>query len=430
MASFASTAHVVDVGGRGFGPDANEVYEEGIFIPIMRFADAGEVDAGLLNLVRHNVREADQVVGDLYSLAACNATGHRRLMAMMDEFGIGTLDPLRDFIFENSLAATLERLRNLPAGRCTNEMVTDGYGEPVRIAVALDVSGDGIHADFTGTSGPSPRGINVPLVYTKAYCCYALKCALAPDIPNNHASLAPFTIGAPEGTIVNAVHPAAVSVRHVIGHMIPDTVLGALAKLLPDRIPAEGASSLWNIHISVRPRPGQAEGRSAEILMFNSGGTGARPGLDGLDTTAFPSGVMTMPVEATEHTGPILIWRKEFREGSGGEGTHRGGLGQVIEIQAMPGHDFHFNAMFDRVDHPARGRQGGRAGAPGGVRLDDGTALKAKGRQFVPGDRRLVLELPGGGGFGDPSARDPALAEQDRRRGYVAPRLADDGGRS
>lgn len=425
VAFFASTAHVVDVGGRGFGPDANEVYEEGIFIPIMRFAHAGDVNAELLNLIRHNVRESNQVVGDLHSLAACNATGHRRLMAMMDEFGIHTLDPLRDFIFENSLAATLERLRDLPAGRCTNDMVTDGYGEPVRIAVTLDVSGEGIHADFTGSSRPSALGINVPLVYTKAYCCYGLKCALAPDIPNNHASLAPFTVSAPEGTIVNARHPAAVSVRHVIGHMVPDTVLGALAKLVPDRIPAEGASSLWNIHISVRPQQGYDGGRSAEILMFNSGGTGARPGLDGLHTTAFPSGVMTMPVEATEHTGPIVIWRKEFREGSGGNGRYRGGLGQVIEIQATPGHDFHFNAMFDRVDHPARGRQGGGDGASGGVRLDDGTMMKAKGRQFVPGDRTLVLELPGGGGFGDPGARDAALAEEDRRRGYVIARDQD-----
>lgn len=428
VAFFACTAHVVDVGGRGFGPDANEVYEEGIFVPIMRFADAGEVDASLLNLIRHNVREANQVVGDLYSLAACNATGHHRLMAMMDEFGIATLDPLRDFIFENSLAATLERLQGIPGGRCSNDMVTDGYGEPVRIAVTLDVSRDGIHADFAGSSGPSALGINVPLVYTKAYCCYALKCALAPDIPNNHASLSPFTVSAPEHTIVNAAHPAAVSVRHVIGHMVPDTVLGALAKLLPDRIPAEGASALWNIHISVRPRPGNAGGRSAEILMFNSGGSGARPGRDGLNTTAFPSGVMTMPVEATEHTGPIVIWRKEFRDGSGGDGRHRGGLGQTIELQALAGHDFHFNAMFDRVDHPARGRQGGGAGAPGRVRLDDGRAMKAKGRQFVPGDRTLVLDLPGGGGFGDPSARDPALVDEDRRRGYVTPRPPEDEG--
>ena len=134
----------------------------------------------------------------------------------------------------------------------------------------------------------------------------------------------------------------------------------------------------------------------AEMLLFSSGGSGARRRGDGMNATAFPSGVMGMSIEALEQTGPVVFWRKELREGSGGPGKYRGGLGQVIEIGAADGHHFHFNAMFDRVDHPARGRAGGCAGAPGGVRLDDGTPLRAKGRQYVPPERRLVLELPGG----------------------------------
>jgi N-methylhydantoinase B len=416
---FASTAHVVDVGGRGFGPDANEVYEEGIFIPIMKFSEGGKLRNDVIKIIRQNVRESHQVIGDLHSLAACNHAGHTRLMTMMDEFAIESLEVLRDFIFEHSLATTLKRLKALPAGNYKNEMTTDGYGKPITIAVSLSVTETGIHADFAGTSETSALGINVPLVYTKAYCCYALKCALAPDIPNNFASLSPFTISADEETIVNALHPAPVSVRHVIGHMVPDTVLGALAQMLPDQIPAEGAATLWNIHISVRPLRGNVGGRSAEILMFNSGGSGARPEMDGLNTTAFPSGVMTMPVEATEHTGPIVIWRKEFREGSGGDGKYRGGLGQIIELQAAEGHDFHFNAMFDRVDFPARGRGGGKAGQQGSVRLDDGTKLRGKGRQYVPSERTLILELPGGGGFGDPATRNTALIAQDKKRGYI-----------
>ncbi len=274
---FACTAHVVDVGGRGFGPDANEVYEEGIFIPIMKFADRGAVDQTLVRIVRQNVREADQVVGDLYSLAACNEIGHRRLMDMMDEFQIGTLDALRDFIFENSRTATLARLAALPAGRYSNSMTVDGYGSPVEMKVRLDVSAQGVHADFDGTSGPSPLGINVPLIYTMAYCCYGLKCALAPEIPNNHASLAPFTIRAPKDCILNAQYPAPVAVRHVLGHFVPDVVLGALSTMQPDLAPAEGAGALWNIHLSVRPASGTSPApgetpQSAEILMFNSGG--------------------------------------------------------------------------------------------------------------------------------------------------------------
>jgi N-methylhydantoinase B len=420
----ASTAHLVDVGGRGFGPDASQVYEEGIFIPIMKFARRGVVNDDLIRIVRHNVREADQVVGDLHSLAACNRTGHRRLMEMMDEFRLDSLDELRDFMFENSRRATLEKLAALPAGSYTNELTVDGYGAPVTMKARLDVSAQGVHADFTGTSGPSLLGINVPLIYTKAYCCYGLKCALAPDIPNNHASLAPFTVSAPTDSILNAQHPAPVAVRHVLGHFVPDTVLGALAKIAPQLAPAEGAGALWNIHISVRPAPGAqaASGealQSAEVLMFNSGGSGARGSLDGLNATAFPSGVHAVSVEATEHTGPIIIWRKELREDSGGDGRQRGGLGQVMEIGVRDGHQMHFNAMFDRIDHPARGRSGGGEGRAGVVRLDDGTPMRAKGRQLLPQGRRLVLELPGGGGFGAPAERAASARERDLQMGYV-----------
>ena len=241
---------------------------------------------------------------------------------------------------------------------------------------------------------------------------------VAPDIPNNWASLEFFTISSPPN-ILNAGRPAPVSLRHVIGHMVPDLVLGALAKALPGRILAEGAAALWNIHISARPVKG-GEGRRAEMLMFNSGGMGARPGLDGLSATAFPSGVMTMPIEATEQTGPIVIWRKELRSGSGGDGEFRGGLGQVIEIEAMPGHEFDFSAMFDRISHPAKGREGGSDGAPGSVMLDDGTVLRPKGWQHVPGGRRLLLKLPGGGGYGDPHRRSPQARSDDASKGYIA----------
>ncbi|MEE9428522.1 MAG: hydantoinase B/oxoprolinase family protein [Paracoccaceae bacterium] len=428
---FACTAHVVDVGGRGFGPDGNDVYEEGIYVPIMKFSERGKLNTDLINILRHNIREKDQVIGDLHSLASCNEIGHRRLMEMMDEFGLKTLESLGDFIFENSRRATLEKLTLLPEGSYQNDMTVDGYGSPVSMVVRLDVSANGVHADFDGTSLQSPLGINVPLIYTAAYCGYGLKCALAPEIPNNHASLAPFTVSAPPGSILNALHPAPVAVRHVLGHFIPDVVLGALAKMQPDLAPAEGSSALWNIQIAVRPIQGEqaAKGerlQSAEMLMFNSGGTGARPALDGLNATAFPSGVHSMSVEATEQTGPITVWRKELREGSGGAGRQRGGLGQIIEISANQGHQIHLNAMFDRVEYPARGREGGQSGAAGRVSLSDGTRMRSKGRQGVPSDLRVVLDLPGGGGFGNPLKRERALIEDDLRLGYILPEQSAD----
>ena len=426
---FASTAHVVDVGGRGFGPDANEVYEEGIYIPIMKFAERGEVDKRLINILRHNVREADQVIGDLYSLSSCNDTGHRRLMDMMDEFGLENLNDLRDFIFSNSLRATLEQIKDLPAGSYHNELTADGYDGPVYMKVRLDVSDGEVLADFEGTSGLSAKGINVPLVYTTAYACYALKCTLAPTIPNNHASLEPFKVTAPVNCILNALHPAPVAIRHVLGQFLPDLVLGALHEMLPDTVPAEGSSALWNVQLGAVPIEGAeaANGeslRQSQILMFNSGGTGARPGLDGLSATAFPSGVHTMSSEVTEHVGPITIWRKEMREGSGGAGTRRGGLGQVIELSANPGHRIYINAMFDRCENPARGRDGGQSGSAGSVSLDDDTVMQSKGKQWIPEGRRLVLNLPGGGGYGNPQGRDKVLVQQDVERGYISQQQA------
>lgn len=414
---FACTAHVVDVGGRGFGADGKSVYEEGIQIPIMKFARAGEVNGDLIRLLRANVREPNQVVGDFYSLAACNDVGHRRLIDMMEETGLDTLDALGSFIFTRTRAAMLERIAALPKGAWTNDLVTDGYDTPVRLAARVAIGEDAVNVDLTGTDGVSRWGINVPIIYTKAYACYALKCVVAPDIPNNWASLALFTISSPVN-ILNAERPAPVSLRHVLGHMIPDLVLGALAKALPGQVLAEGAAALWNIHISARPA-NDAEGRRAEILMFNSGGMGARPALDGLSATAFPSGVMTMAVEATEQTGPIVVWRKELRPDSGGDGQFRGGLGQIIEIAALPGYEFDFSAMFDRVTHAARGRDGGSDGAAGIVALEDGTKMKPKGWQHVPAGRSLVLHLPGGGGFGPPRRRAPDARASDRSRGYV-----------
>lgn len=426
---FACTAHVVDVGGRGFGADANSVYEEGIYLPIMKFAERGTVDQTLIRIVRGNVREPDQLIGDIYALASCNETGHRRLIDMMGEFGLSDLEGIAEFILENSRRATLERIAALPRSGAEGEMVIDGYDQPITIHVKLKIEEDRILCDFAGTSGVDKKGINVPLVYTKAYACYALKCAIAPEIPNNAASLAPFEITAPEHTIVNAVHPAPVALRHVIGHMIPDTVYDALDKILPETVPAEGAGCLCNFQVSLRPASEAARkagARRAEVLAFNSGGSGARPALDGMSATAFPSGVMTMPVEATEQVGPVIIWRKELRPDSGGAGKYRGGLGQYMEVGAVEGHEFDFQAMFDRVRHPARGRAGGSDGAPTTIAQDDGTAMKGKGKQFVPEGRRVMLAFPGGAGYGAPAERDPALVKRDLARGYISAEAARD----
>jgi len=426
---FACTAHVVDIGGRGFGADAASVYEEGLYIPIMKFAERGQVDQTLVRIVRGNVREPDQLIGDIYALATCNEIGHRRLIDMMQEFDLADLGGIASFILENSRRATLERIAALPRKSADGELIVDGFDKPITLKVKVTIHEDRIVSDFTGTSGLDKKGINCPLVYAKAYACYALKVAIAPEIPNNAASLAPFEIVAPVDTIVNAVHPAPVALRHIVGHFVPDAVFNAFDQIVPGLVPAEGAGCLCNFQVSLRPcsdAPASANARRSEVLTFNSGGSGARPEFDGLNATAFPSGVMTMPVEATEHAGPVIIWRKELRPDSGGAGKQRGGLGQYMEVSAREGYEFDFQAMFDRVDHPALGRRGGGAGAPTTIAQDDGSKMNGKGKQFVAHGRRVVMAFPGGAGYGDASERDLSAIKRDLARGYISEQSAAD----
>ena len=427
---FANTAHVTDVGGLGMGPEGRSVFEEGMYIPIVKCFDRGVANETFFDILRAGTRLPVELEGDVYSLCACNDAGIRRLDEMMGEFGLDTLDELAEHIFDASRRATVAAIAALPPGVYRAEIGSDGYEAPVTLAAVMTVAADNITVDFAGTSGLSTRGINVPAAYTRAYAAFGIKVVVAPDIPNNTASLEPFRCVIPEGCILNAPRPYPVSVRHVIGHLLPDLMMGCLHGAVPDRVAAEGASCLWNPPlrgggaVSGQARPNRPVLPDFEVITFNSGGTGARPTLDGLDATAFPSGVRTMPVEATEAVAPIVIWRKELRPGSGGAGRTRGGLGQIMEIAGRDDLEFACNAIFDRVANAPRGRDGGGDGAPGRVTLKSGATLRTKGFQIIPDGERLILELPGGGGMGDPHERDQALVVADVRNGLVTPEQA------
>jgi N-methylhydantoinase B len=430
---FASTVHVVDIGGLGMGPDGRQVYEEGLSIPLMALAREGRMNEDLLRIIRANVREPLQVEGDVYALAACNDEGSRRLIEMMEEFGIANLDRLGATIIETSRQATLAAIRKLKPGRYRNVLTMDGFDRPLTLAAEMTIGEGGIHVDYAGTSPASAFGINVVLNYTTAYTAFGVKCLVAPEVPNNAGSLSPITVSAPEGCLLNARRPRAVAARHTVGHMLPDVVFGCLHPVIPGGVPAEGASSLWIPQIFggadlVEEVGGNGsagpEIRPFSTAIFHCGGAGARPDKDGLDVTAFPSGVRTIPVEATEAVAPVIFRRREFRDGSGGAGRCRGGLGQIIELGGIDDTPIAMLCNFERINNPARGRGGGGAGAPGRVGLASGRPIGAKGRQTVPGGDFIRLELPGGGGFGDPAARDPERVALDVADGLVSPEAA------
>jgi N-methylhydantoinase B len=402
---FASTCHFMDVGGIGFGPDGRDVFEEGFYVPPSRMIAAGVVDQTLISLVRANSRYPAEAEGDLFSLASCNAIGVKRLGEMLVEFKLDNLSELADEIISRSRRAVLAEIAKLPEREVSGSMTLDGYDQPVTLQARLKISKEGIELDYSGTSRISARGINVPLSYCQAYSAFGLACSIFPHIPNNSGTLSVLKITAPEGSILNAVRPSPVSSRHVIGQMLPDVVFNCLAQISPDRVLAEGAGALWNLILEDGHDACVTEGitdtQRFSALSVLTGGTGARPNADGLNATAFPSGVSGVPIEVIETITPLVYWRKEFRANSGGNGKFRGGMGQVIEIGHRDGHPFYLFAALDRIHNPARGRFGGSDGAPGKVSLASGKMLNGKGKQLIPQGEVLVVETPGGGGYGE-----------------------------
>lgn len=396
---FACTSHVLDVGGIGFLPDASDVFQEGLRIPIGYLMREGAMDARLMELILANSRDPFGVEGDIHSLITSNETGARALCVMLDEFGREGLDRVDDYILAQSEKAMRAAIAEMPAGRWDYHIRMDGYDHPIDLRATLVSDGSSIHVDLAGSSPQVGRGINVPLCYATAYAVYGLACVFGPEIPNNSGSLAPFTVTAPPGCILNAQDPAPVTSRHLVGQMMPDLVLGCLRQAIPDRVPAESTSCVWHMvfrgKVSDEASPGMA-------IVTASGGMGARPGLDGLTATGFPSGVSTTPIEIVEQGGAILVERKELRVGSGGAGASRGGDGLSIAVSSATGRPIDLLAIFDRIRNPPRGVFGGADGAPGSIALSSGRPIGAKGIQRIEPGETLLIETPGGGGLGTP----------------------------
>jgi N-methylhydantoinase B len=421
-AYFGNCCHALDVGGRGLGADARQVYEEGLFVPVTRLFRRGEPNEELFRIIRANVRAPFEVIGDLHAQAASNDVGGARLVEMVEEFDLGDIESLSDEVCSRSERAMREAIEALADGVYENEAYTDGFDEPIRLAVSIRVDGNEMFIDFEGSSPQSERGINVVLNYTAAYTTFGVKCAISPEVPNNDGSFQPVHVTAPEESILNALHPAPVGARHIVGHFLPGVIHGALAKAIPGKVLAQGADSLWNTQIT-----GQREdGEPFTYVFFSGGGMGARPDRDGLSATAFPSGIRGVPAEVIESISPVVMHRRELRPGSEGPGRHRGGFGQEMEIGVRGGSGWTLSAMYDRTRFPAQGMRGGLPGGEGSARTASGEALHPKRQQRIPGGGRVVLSLPGGGGHGDPFEREPAQVTRDVEDGLVSVERARD----
>jgi N-methylhydantoinase B len=415
VAFFASTCHAADIGGHVLSAEAREVYEEGLFIPIMKLYENGRLNAALDALIRANTRVPDLVMGDFHAQIAGGAVGGDRLLEFMSEFGLERLEPLADEIIGRTERAMRESIAHLRPGTYRYSLTSDGFGEPIEIRCACVVDGDRLTVDYAGSSPESRRGINVVMNYTEAYTTYGVKVIVSPEVPNNEGAFRTLRITAPEGSILNARHPAPVAARHVVGHFLPHVIAGALKDALPERVMAEGSANIWGIQVAGR----DLDRKPFTYIFFTSGGTGARAFKDGLSATAFPSGVLGTPAEVIETLSPLIIEKKALREASGGDGHYRGGLGQIIAFRVKTRDPYVCSVLCDRTRIPAQGFFGGEPGAVGEVLINGRPPANPKAEMSLHPEDVIEVRLPGGGGYGPSSQRDPAFRQRDRAEGYA-----------
>lgn len=417
-----SIAHCSDIGGSQDWRAAREIYDEGLQIPPLRLYRGGEPNDDLLRLIRRNVRKGDMVLGDIQAQLSANAVGAQRLLAFMDEYGLDDLAPLAATIQARSEHAMRRAIAAVPDGEYRHAVRFDGMGEPLTLPVHVVITGDEILVDWAGAPAQLERGaINCTLSYTAAHTAYALKCILSPETPANAGSYRPITVLAPEGSILNCRHPAAVNQRTMTGWYCAPAIFGALAQVLPQRVQA-----FTGLPLSIGAYGYDRDGRLYNDHLFQGGGQGASAHGDGKSALLYPTSAASTSVELFETRAPLLVKRKELLPDSGGAGRWRGGLGQIVGVRklyadgnlALVG----VQPQGTLTDQP--GLHGGLAGTRAaaqllnGERQVDGMALGGLTELRDP-DQVLIFELAGGSGFGDPCERPVELVQRDLDEGYI-----------
>jgi len=418
-----SVAHSPDVGGTLWGADTREVFEEGIRILPSMLLREGRRNDELMNVLLSNVRLPEQVAGDLEAQITANEVCARATAEFLADTGLPDLADISRLLQRRSEAQMRRDIEAVPDGVYRAELDADGFDDdPTHIACAVTVAGSEMTIDYEGTSRQIGRAINCVYNYTYAYSAYPVKCLLNPFSARTEGSYRPISVKAPEGSILNPRFPAPVGARQLTGHLLAGVIYRALAPVLPERIIAEcgGAPTMRAVFSGRKP-----SGDRFSQILFASGGMGAAPHRDGLPTIAFPTNVGAGSMEAFESMAPLIVWKKELRTDSGGPGTHRGGLGQVCEVEIRSTEPLQLSLLSDRRHNPAEGVLGGRPGALAEIELDDGRIPHQKSRTVVEPGTRLTLRFAGGGGFGPPDRRDPARVADDLRDGYVSPEGAE-----
>jgi len=420
-----TVGHVSDIGGTKDSLRAREIYEEGLQIPPMKFVEGGRINETLVTLLRQNVRNGEQVLGDIHSFLTANAMGAERLLSFMHDYGMQDLAALAEVVQSRSERAMREAIARLPDGAYESVMWSNPLGEPMRFPMKLTVAGDSIEIDFAGAPPQlSQGGLNSTLNYTEAHATYPLKCMLTPGVRGNAGCYRPFSVKAPAGSILNCEYPASVAIRTRTGWYIAPNIFQALATAAPAQVQA-----FTGLPVAMTVYGKDATGATYSDMLFSGGGQGANAGSDGKSGLLYPTSAANTSIEMIETRAPIVVMEKAFVPDSGGAGQHRGGLAQRVRLRKRDndGLPMLVSVYPEGVGLNIAGLHGGQSGLSARGLVEDarGQLVHDCGAgelvTLKHTDEFVVLTLAGGSGYGDPAARSPSAVAHDVAMGWVTP---------
>ncbi len=421
VAFTACVFHHSDIGGR-VSSDNHDVFEEGLFIPLVKLYDGGILNQSLLDMIRWNVRTPDEVIGDIRSQIAANYVCSEKICQMLKEYEMDDLDDLAEQIITRTERSIREEIEKIPDGiyRAEGRIEQMKGQEEVVIKAAVEVKGSDIIVDLSGSSPQVNWGGNVVYNFTYAYVFMAIKSMFGPDIPNNEGCARPIQLIAPEGSVVNCKFPAAVAARLVIGHYITEIIYRALAEVVPTKVIAASGGTPAQMNVFYGRR---RDGKPWHSVIIRGGGMGASATNDGHYVYIFPANGANTPIEIFESDTPLLVERRELIPDSGGPGKMKGGLGQR-EVFKVPDDEYaplppvNLGIQAGRHILPPEGLFGGKPGAKAQFLVNGIPGNPFGLTQLKPGDV-VIIDAAGGGGYGDPLERDPEMVERDVLEGYV-----------
>ncbi len=413
-------AHSPDMGGVLWGAGARDLFEEGLMVPPLKLYSAGQANETLFQIIEANVRAARQTLGDIRAQVAANEQGIRSLLRLMEEMQIPDLQVISNQIIDTTEKAMREAIRQAPNGsyQYHYEADGDGLGNGVNLHITITIADDEIVADYAGSSGAHPLAINAVLNYAYAYTAYPIKCTFSPDVPNNEGAFRAIKVTAPQGSLLNAQGSVPLGARNITGNILHAPVFGALAQAVPDQVQADCGSACWCIVLNGE-HPDRKGDKTFVEYFFLNGGYGARPTMDGVNVYSFPTNVANVPIEVLENDAPIMVTEKSLIPNSGGKGKYRGGLGQRFSFKMVGKEAINLSLLTEKLNTEPHGICGGENGAKGTLKIIPQRFIPPKGlTKFYPNEE-IILELPGGGGYGNYAERSPDLIQKDRELGYV-----------